>query len=119
MGYVLLELLFRGRSHGSMFLCGGVCVALIGLLNEVSPALPLSAQMLLGACIITGAELIFGLLFNRTYAIWDYRALPHNFRGQICPQFFVCWLVLSPVAVIVDDALRLLLGAPMPRYVLF
>lgn len=118
-GYVLLELLYRGRSHGCMFLCGGVCVALIGMLNEFAPALPLSVQALLGACIITGAELVFGLAFNRSFAIWDYRALPHNFRGQICPQFFGCWVILSPLAVLVDDALRALLGAPLPHYVLF
>lgn len=119
VGYLSLELLYRGRTYGSMFFCGGMCVALIGLLNELAPALPLSVQMLLGACIITGVELAFGLVFNRGFAIWDYRALPHNFLGQICPQFFTCWLLLSPVAVVLDDAVRLLLGAPLPQYVLF
>ncbi|MEI3063921.1 MAG: hypothetical protein V8S99_03845 [Oscillospiraceae bacterium] len=87
--YVCIELLWRGRSHGSMFLCGGLCTVLIGMLNEWAPGLPLTAQMLLGACVITASELLFGFLFNRSYAVWDYRGLPHNFRGQICPQVFL------------------------------
>ena len=48
--YVCIELLWRGRSHGSMFLCGGLCTVLIGMLNEWAPGLALTAQMLLGAC---------------------------------------------------------------------
>ena len=71
--YVCIELLWRGRSHGSMFLCGGLCTVLIGMLNEWAPGLPLTAQMLLGACVITASELLFGFLFNRSYAVWDYR----------------------------------------------
>ena len=66
--YVCIELLWRGRSHGSMFLCGGLCTVLIGMLNEWAPGLPLTAQMLLGACVITASELLFGFLFNRSYA---------------------------------------------------
>lgn len=115
--YVLLELLWRGRSHASMFLCGGLCTALIGLLNEYAPTLALSAQMLLGACIITGMELVFGLLFNRDFHVWDYRRMPHNFRGQICPQYFCCWLLVSLPAIVLDDGVRYLAFAePLPHY---
>ena len=32
--YVLVELCYRGRSHGSMFLLGGVLFWLIGLMDE-------------------------------------------------------------------------------------
>ena len=67
--YVCIELLWRGRSHGSMFLCGGLCTVLIGMLNEWAPGLPLTAQMLLGACVITASELLFGFRFNRSYAV--------------------------------------------------
>ena len=40
-GYVALELLWRGRSHASMFLAGGICFLLLGGLNRVRPRLPL------------------------------------------------------------------------------
>lgn len=116
-GYAALELLCRGRTHWSMFLCGGLCTVLIGLLNERAPALPLSVQAFAGACIITALELVFGLLFNRRYAVWDYRALPHNFMGQICPQFFSCWIFAALLAVFLDDGVRYLaFGEPFPVY---
>ena len=78
-----------------MFLDSGLCAALIGMLNEWAPGLPLSAQALLGACVISGSELVFGFLFNRAYTVWDYRGLPHSFRGQICPQYFCAWLFIA------------------------
>ena len=62
--YVCIEFLWRGRSHWSMFLDSGLCAALIGMLNEWAPGLPLSAQALLGACVISGSELVFGFLYR-------------------------------------------------------
>ena len=46
--YMGLELLWRGRSHGSMFIAGGACFLLIGHLNQVRPRLqlPLRAPFL-------------------------------------------------------------------------
>ena len=67
-----------------------------------------------------GFGLVFGSLFNRSYAVWDYRGLPHNVRGQICPQYFCAWLFIALLAVLLDDGLRLLaLGEPLPQYRLF
>lgn len=118
--YVCIEFLWRGRSHWSMFLDSGLCAALIGMLNEWAPGLPLSAQALLGACVISGSELVFGFLFNRAYTVWDYRGLPHSFRGQICPQYFCAWLFIALLAVFLDDGLRVLaLGESLPHYSLF
>ena len=64
-GYVALELLYRGRSHYSMFLAGGICFLLLGKLEEVRPRLPGIFRPLAGAGIITMVELAAGLLFNR------------------------------------------------------
>ncbi len=46
MGYVGLELVWRGRSHWSMFLAGGACFLLVGHLEELpKPArLPLDRK---------------------------------------------------------------------------
>lgn len=115
--YVLIELLWRGRSHISMFLDGGVCFVLIGLLNELAPAAPVTAQAMLGACIITASELAVGLCVNRSYAVWDYRPLRPNFLGQICLCYFTLWIPLSVFAIFADDALRyLLFHEPWPVY---
>ncbi len=93
--YVGLELLWRGRSHVSMFLTGGACFLLLGKLNRTDPRLPLLPRCFVGAGIITMLELLAGLLFNRDYTVWDYRHLPMNYHGQICLPFFLLWLPLS------------------------
>ena len=94
-GYVLLELLWRGRSHISMFFAGGVCFLLLGLLNHARPRLPLALRCLVGAGIITMVELAVGLLANRDYGVWDYRRLPYNFFGQICLGYSLLWIPVS------------------------
>ena len=94
-GYVLLELLWRGRSHISMFFAGGVCFLLLGRLNHARPRLPLALRCLVGAGIITMVELAVGLLANRDYGVWDYRRLPYNFFGQICLGYSLLWIPVS------------------------
>ena len=92
MGYVLLEFLWRGWSHISMFAAGGVCFLLLGRLEETEPKLPAAVRPLAGAAIITMVELAAGLAVNRDYAVWDYRDRPGNFCGQICPLYSFLWI---------------------------
>ena len=47
-----------------------------------------------GCALITGCELLCGLVFNRDRQVWDYSRLPGNFRGQICPLFSALWFLL-------------------------
>lgn len=89
-GYVGLELLYRGRSHISMFAAGGLCFLLLGHLPKFK--LHPAAQALLGAGLITAVELATGLLFNRSYQVWDYRGQPGNLWGQVCPLFMLIWI---------------------------
>ena len=93
--YVGLEYLWRGYSHGSMFAAGGVCFLLLGQVRR-TPAL---IRPLLGAAVITGVELVTGLLVNQDYQVWDYRRNPGNFLGQICPAYTLLWLPLSLIAM--------------------
>ena len=95
--YVGLELMYRGRSHISMFGAGGLCFLLLGRLRETK--LPEAAKPVAGAGLITAVELATGLLVNRDYRVWDYRSLPGNFRGQICPQFCAVWLPVAAGAM--------------------
>ncbi len=94
-GYVGLELLWRGRSHGSMFVAGGLCFLLLGGLNRARPRLPLPLRAVVGALTITMVELAAGLAVNRSYAVWDYRGRPGNFLGQVCPLFTLLWIPVS------------------------
>ena len=116
MLYVLIEWLWRGRSHPSMFLLGGLCFVLLGGLNEgLRPELPLWLQGLMGAVIVTALELACGLIVNLGLGlnVWDYSNMPLNFLGQICLPFTLLWVPLSAVAVLLDDWLRhVLFGEP-------
>ena len=96
--YVGMELLWRGRSHSSMFLAGGLCLLLIGHLEQVEPKLPLPLRILTGAGIITMTELGLGLAFNRDFSVWDYRDMPGNYLGQICLPFCLAWVPVSFLA---------------------
>ena len=93
-GYVGLELLWRGRSHASMFLAGGICFLLLGQVNRLRrPAMPV--RCLMGSAAITAVELVTGLVFNRNYSVWDYRSLPMNLMGQVCLPFSLLWVPVS------------------------
>ena len=91
--YVGLELLWRRRSHGSMFFAGGTCFLLLGKLEKLPLSAP--ARSLLGAGAITAVELAAGLTVNRDYRVWDYRKRRGNFLGQICPEYCALWMPLS------------------------
>ena len=90
-GYVCLELLWRGRSHGSMFFLGGVCFWVIGAIRRLKKVC-LSVKLLLSAGAVTVLELLTGLSVNRDYSVWDYRSLPYHYRGQICLLYSLLWL---------------------------
>lgn len=96
LGYGGLEILWRGHTHWSMLLLGGLSFLLIYLIVTRLP-LPLWKQWLLSAVAVTTLEFFCGCLVNLRlgWAVWDYSALPGNLLGQICPQFFVLWLLLA------------------------
>ena len=72
---------------GSAFYC----------LERTQPDLRLALKCLMGAGIITGVELVFGLVFNRALGmgVWDYSRVPLNLWGQICLPFTLIWLGFS------------------------
>ena len=52
--YILIELLWRGWSHWTMSILGGICFVFLGLINEILPwQMPLWQQILIGAIGIT------------------------------------------------------------------
>ena len=106
--YMGIETLWRGYTHWSMGVLGGVCFALIGLLDEWQDHPPLWLQMLEGAMIVTVLELLAGLVVNRWlgWNVWDYSDMPGNLWGQVCPQFAAAWLVLSWAAVKLENLMH-------------
>ena len=120
LAYVGIEILWRGHSHWTMFVLGGLCFVLIGLLNEVLPQdTPLVEQMFFGALLVTAAELLAGLVLNRWLGlgVWDYSAMPCNLWGQVCLAYAILWFGLSAPAVILEDYMHhWWFGARKPAY---
>jgi len=107
--YYLGEMLWRGYSHISMFVVGGICFILIGLINEhLSFQTPLWKQQLVATVIVAGIEFIAGVILNiwLHLNIWDYSMLPYNLLGQISLRYSILWFLLSLPAIALDDCLR-------------
>lgn len=121
--YMLIELLWRGHTHWTMGALGGVLFVLIGLLNERLPwEMPLALQAVVGAGLVTLAELAAGVILNLWLGlgIWDYSGLPFNLWGQICLPYSLLWVPLAMGAVVLDDWARYWLwGEERPRYRMF
>ena len=121
--YVLLELIWRGYSHWTMFLLGGTCFVLLGLINEILDwDTPLTLQMLTGCTVITILEFITGCVVNLWlgWNVWDYSDLKFNILGQISLFSSIGWYFISLVGITLDDWLRYrLFGEKKPRYKLF
>ena len=110
--YMGIEILWRGHTHWTMGVIGGMCFVLIGLLDEWQDHPPLLLQMVQGACIVTVIELFSGLVLNVWLGldVWDYSTMPGNFMGQICPQFTFAWFFLSFAAVKVENLMHKFIG---------
>lgn len=120
--YYYIEILARGFSHWTMFIVGGICFILIGIINEITPKMSLLKQMLLSAVIITVVEFIAGCILNiwLEMNIWDYTDEIGNIFGQICPKHTCYWFLLSSVGVVLDDYIRhFLFGEEKPKYSIF
>ena len=101
LGYCLLELSWRGYTHWSMALLGGVLFLLIGAGNRLLPeGTPLLIRGLAGAGVITAAEFAAGCILNLGLglAVWDYSDMPFQLLGQICLPYSILWAVLAMVA---------------------
>lgn len=107
--YFMIENIWRGYSHWTMFILGGICFVAVGLINNVFPwNMKIELQAGIGAVLITALEFITGLIVNvwLGWNVWDYSNLPLNILGQICLPFTLIWFLLSFIIIFVDDQLR-------------
>lgn len=110
MAYMMVEGLWRGWTHISMLVVGGLCALCVGSINQIPrfTRLPVIWQSLLGTVIVLTIELISGYILNICLGlgIWDYSGVPGNILGQICPQYGLLWFCLMPFAIWAEDTLR-------------
>ena len=93
IGYPMLEVLYRGRTHYSMALAGG-CSACIIRCVEATKHRWWAKAMICGSGI-SAVEWICGTIWNRDHQVWDYSQIPMNYRGQICLPYSLLWCGMS------------------------
>ena len=99
--YNIIEVLWRGYSHWTMFFVGGACFpASGGLVKKIDDSL-LFHRCALCALAVTSVEFFSGCLFNLKMKlnVWDYSGMFLNVKGQVCLLYSVLWGFLSLIAM--------------------
>ncbi|MBE6672480.1 MAG: hypothetical protein E7599_03035 [Ruminococcaceae bacterium] len=93
--YCCLEVLWRGFSHPSMAVVGGLCIVAISFLDGLR--CPTALKMLLAGLAVTLIEGVSGLVINLLWGwnVWDYSAYSLNLYGQVCLMYFFVWVLLA------------------------
>lgn len=106
--YNLIEIAWRGYTHWSMTIAGGICLVLIHIISQQMRGRSFLLKYSLCCLVITAVEFVIGLIVNVALGldVWDYSSMPGNIMGQICPFFMLMWLLLSPPACFVSDMTR-------------
>lgn len=100
--YYTVELVWRGHSHWTMALLGGLLFLILGDMEQrLDSATPLWAKAILGSAIVTAFELAAGIWINLVLGlrVWDYSRMPLNLLGQICLPYSFLWIPLSAGAI--------------------
>lgn len=102
-GYCFLEILWRGYTHPSMGIAGGLCLIGIYYINKLNCSRFIRA--FLSTLLISFTEFIFGVVLNIILHlnIWNYSSIPLNFMGQICLPFSLLWFILSYCIILFLD----------------
>ncbi len=106
--YALVEILFRGFTHWTMFLAGGfIFYILYVIFNHIGKG-HILLKCILGCAFITSAEYLAGGVLNIMLRmnVWDYSAKPLNLYGQICPAYSLYWFLLSLPASLFSRIIR-------------
>lgn len=98
--YNIIEVLWRGYSHWTMFFVGGACFHLIGRVQRFCRG-GLFHRCALCALAVTSVEFFSGCLFNLKMKlnVWDYSGMFLNVKGQVCLLYSVLWGFLSLIAM--------------------
>ena len=103
--YALIEILWRGHTHWSMMIAGGLCFLSFSKIADKFSHLRLIYKCVIGSFAVTSIEFIFGLIFNIILKkqVWDYSNKPFNILGQVCLLFSLLWGLLGIVGIPLAD----------------
>lgn len=114
-GYGLLEITWRGFTHPTMGLAGGVSLCVLSLIESKLKELNMIYKAILGGLFITSVEFTIGLIMNigLNAGIWDYSLMPLNLLGQISFSFSVVWCAISIPVMKLTEIIRKHLQIPL------
>lgn len=114
-GYLAVELAWRGASHWTMFLAGGICLCVLQALAVRPVCLPLAAGA--GAAAVSGLEVCIGLACREVLhiVVWDYSAEWGNLAGLVCPRYCLYWFLLCGWVILVLRVARRFTVRPVYR----
>lgn len=125
--YCMIEILFRGWSHWSMFVLTGFlgvfCVDSIN--NTLSFDCDYIVQILISTILCTIGEGISGIILNiwLQLNVWDYSKMTFGtfFFGQCNVLFCFAWALIISVVIFYCDAYNyyILKIDPCPYYIIF
>lgn len=106
--YPVIEIAYRGYTHFSMAVTGGVAVSALYAYHLHRPYASIIRKSMVGSLIITGIELIAGIIVNMILKlnVWDYSDCLLNLWGQICLPFSIMWFFLSMLFFILCPKLQ-------------
>lgn len=118
--YYTLEVLFRGFSHWSMFVLGGICMMFFGWQGQMTGWKdPLYIQILRCTLFVLCGEFITGIFVNKWmgWDVWDYSDQPFHLFGQICLPFAILFSGLCLIGIFCSGyLLHLLYGEEKAQY---
>ena len=97
VGYAAIETIWRGYTHWSMMLAGGISFLLFSIVAEKLRGKSLLLKAAVCGLCVTAVEFVFGVVFNLWLGmgVWDYSHVPMNILGQVCPIFSLIWIGLA------------------------
>lgn len=121
MLYYSFEFIFRGFSHWSMFVLGGVCLVFCAWQGQILEWKdPFFRQILRCIIFVTACEFITGIIVNKwmKWHVWDYTGLPFQLWGQICLPFMIIFSGLCAVGILLGGYLLWgVFGEKKPHFV--
>lgn len=110
--YSTIEIIFRGFTHWTMTLTGGVALVCMYFADIKMRACKMTTRCFACCGIITVLEFIAGCIVNLKLGmnVWSYAGRRFNILGQICPLFSFFWLLLSIPALLLCAFIRERLG---------
>ncbi len=105
--YSFIEILWRGYTHWTMGLLGGICMLFIYAINIFVKA-NILVKAAYSAFVITALEFLTGIMVNIVFKlnVWDYSRLKFNIMGQVSLLYSFLWFLLCIPCLILCTILK-------------